>query len=99
MERTASGVPMLTAFRLSEERAAARYLVARKEMVRLATRVASVRQLVVEQPLRADYRAVLRALEAAHSDAVRRTRLAYERWHGAQLRSDAHWTATSGKAA
>ncbi|HJQ45589.1 MAG TPA: hypothetical protein VJ870_04580 [Amycolatopsis sp.] len=91
--------PALAAFRLSEERAAGGYLMARKAMVALAARVASVRQLVREQPLRADYRAALRAAETAHAEAARRTGLAFERWHGAQLRSDTHWTATTGKAA
>lgn len=99
MERTVSDGPVLAAFRLSEERAAEGYLAARKEMVRLATRVASVRQLMTEQPMRTDYRAALRELETTHRDAMRRTRLALERWHGAQLRSDAHWTVTTGKAA
>ena len=99
MERMVSDGPVLAGFRLSEERAAGGYLAARKEMVRLATRLASVRQLVTEQPTRTDYRAAVRELEATHRDAMRRTRLAFERWHGAQLRSDAHWTATTGKAA
>ena len=99
MEHDVIEGPVLTAFRLSEERAAAGYLAARKEMVRLATRLASVRQMVTEQPLRADYRAALRELETAHRDAMRRTRRAFERWHHAQLRSDTHWTATQGRAA
>ena len=99
MEHNANGGPGLVAFRLSEEHAAQGYLTARKAMVTQAARVASVRQLVREQPLRADYRAALRAAETAHADAARRTGLAFERWHAAQLRSDAHWTATTGKAA
>lgn len=91
--------PVLGALRLSEERAAEGYLVARKAMVRRATRVASVRQLVSEHPARADYRAALRAAEAAYRAAEQRTELAFERWYLAQLRTDAHWTETHGKAA
>ncbi|WP_115945077.1 MULTISPECIES: hypothetical protein [Amycolatopsis] len=87
------------ALRLSEERAAEGYLAARREMVRLAARVASIRQLVTEQPTRADYRAALRDAQVAHGAAVERTGLAYQRWHAAQLRSDARWTATEGRAA
>lgn len=89
----------LVAFRLSEEKAAAGYLAARREMVALAARVASVRQLVSERPARADYRAKLRAVQAAHGAAVARTGVAFERYHRAQLRADAHWTATQGRAA
>lgn len=99
MESRMSEGPVLAAFRLSEERAAAGYLAARKAMVALAARVDSIRQLVTEQPLRADYRAALRTAETAHDDAVTRTALALDRWHAAQLRSDSHWTATIGKAA
>ncbi|GAB3580384.1 hypothetical protein GCM10027445_50590 [Amycolatopsis endophytica] len=91
--------PVLVALRLSEERAAEGYLTARREMVRLASRVASIRQLVTERPMRADYRAALRDAQAAHGAAVQRTGLAYQRWHRAQLRSDAHWTDTAGRAA
>lgn len=99
MEQDAPESLTLTAFRLSEEEAAAGYLLARREMVRLAGRVASVRQLVAERPLRADYRAGLRDAETAFGAAAQRTRLAFERWHRAQLRSDAHWTATHGRVA
>jgi hypothetical protein len=89
----------LTAFRLSEEEAAAHYLATRREMVRLAGRVASVRQLVTERPTRASYRRSLTAAEAAFGAATQRTRLAFERWHRAQLRSDSYWTATYGRTA
>ncbi|WP_143249870.1 hypothetical protein [Amycolatopsis sacchari] len=89
----------MAAFRLSEEQAAGGYLAARKEMVRLATRVASLRQLVREQPGRAGYRVALAAAEDAHRAAVTRTGLAFERWQAAQLRSDAVWSETFGRAA
>ncbi|WP_020418544.1 hypothetical protein [Amycolatopsis sp. ATCC 39116] len=91
--------PVLVALRLSEERAAEGYLAARREMVRLAARVASMRQLVAEQPARADYRAALREAQVAHGAAVERAGLAYQRWQRAQLRADAQWTATEGRAA
>lgn len=90
---------MLIALRLSEERAATGYLAARREMVVLAARMASVRQMVAERPARADYRVVLAAVEAAHSAAVARTHRAFERYHRAQLRSDSRWTETLGRAA
>lgn len=99
MEQELVEVSSLAAFRLSEERAAEGYLTARKAMVARAARVESVRQLVTEQPLRADYRAALRDAQSAHADAVERTELAFDRWQAAQLRTDSHWTATTGKAA
>ncbi|MDQ0378602.1 hypothetical protein [Amycolatopsis thermophila] len=91
--------PALVALRLSEERAAEGYLAARRDMVRLASRIASLRQLASEQPMRADYRVALRDAQVAHGAAVERAGLAYQRWQRAQLRSDAHWTATEGRAA
>lgn len=98
MEQNTENVA-LTAFRLSEEKAAAGYLVARRDMVALAARVASVRQLVAERPTRAHYRAALAAVETAHSAAVERTHRAFECYHRAQLRSDTQWTETHGRAA
>lgn len=79
--------------RLAEERACAGYLSARRSMVGLAGRVASVGQLVRENPRRADYRMVLRQVSGRHGDAVERTRLAYNRWQRARLVADAYWTA------
>ncbi|WP_236793265.1 hypothetical protein [Amycolatopsis sp. GM8] len=99
MEQDLMEGPVLVAFRLSEERAAEGYLAARREMVARATRVASVRRLVAEQRVRADYRSALRAAEAAYRTAEERTELAFERWQVAQLRTDARWTETYGKAA
>lgn len=99
MDENAPEKPSLTAFRLSEEKAAAGYLAARREMVALAARMASVRQLVFERPTRADYKTALNAAEIALSAAMERTHRAFERYHRAQVRSDAHWTATQGRAA
>jgi hypothetical protein len=86
----------LTAFRLSEERAAARYLAARRDLVRAATRAASVRQLAAERPERADYRAAVDDAVRTHSAAMRRTFSAWERWQQAQRRSDGFWTCNQG---
>ncbi|MET9231402.1 hypothetical protein [Lentzea sp. NPDC003310] len=85
----------LAAFRLAEEQACAGYLVARKAMVRLAARMASISQLVRENPTRADYSAALAHVRGLHGDAVERTRLAWQRWNRAQVRSDAFWAATN----
>jgi hypothetical protein len=49
----------LTALVLAEEQVCAGYVTARKSMIRLATRMASLYRLTVEQPCRADYRAAL----------------------------------------
>ncbi|GHH49231.1 hypothetical protein [Lentzea cavernae] len=89
----------LAAFRQAEERACGGYLVARKAMIRLAARAASISQLVREHPTRADYRAALHHVKALHHDAVERTRLAWQRWNQAQIRSDAFWAATNQAAA
>lgn len=86
--------PGLVALRLAEEQACAGYLAARREMVRLAARVALVGRLVTEQPARPDFRAALATVATAHGVAVQRTDLAWTRWHRAQLRTDAHWTET-----
>ena len=88
----------MTALRLAEERACAGYLAARKDMLRLRARVVTVGRLVTERP-RPDYHATLRTVATAHGAAVQRTRLAFERWQQAQLRADAQWTATVGRAA
>ncbi|MFJ8963663.1 hypothetical protein ACIRG5_30165 [Lentzea sp. NPDC102401] len=85
----------LAAFRLAEEQACMGYLTARKSMVRLASRVASIAQLVREHPTRADYRAALEHVKGLHVDAVDRTRLAWLRWQNAQVRSDAFWAASN----
>jgi hypothetical protein len=87
----------LTALRLAEEQACARYLAARKAQIRLGARVGSLAQLVAEQPQRADYRAARDRVVEAHGDAVQRTRLAYLTWQRAQRRADAMWTATEGR--
>lgn len=99
MPKTGAGNPALTALRLAEEQACAGYLAARKEMLRLRARVVTVGRLVTERPKRPDYHASLRSLATAHGAAVQRTRLAFAHWHRAQMRSDACWTATAGRAA
>ncbi|WP_329793566.1 hypothetical protein V1227_17050 [Lentzea sp. DG1S-22] len=85
----------LAALRLAEEQACAGYLKARKAMVRLATQVASIGQLVKENPKRTDYRTALGQLTGRHFDAEQRTRLAWQRWQRAQVRADAFWAASN----
>ncbi|WP_091455700.1 hypothetical protein [Actinokineospora iranica] len=84
---------------MSEERAAAGYLAARKALVAAGTRVVSLGRLVAEHPGRADYREAWFAARAAQTAALDRVEIAYGRWQRAQLRTDAAWTATSGRAA
>lgn len=93
MSEIKSIVSPLVAFRLSEEQACAGYLKARKAMVRLAAQVASIGQLVKEQPDRADYRTALGQLIGRHFDAEQRTRLAWQCYQRAQFRADAFWAA------
>ncbi|MGZ3147276.1 hypothetical protein ACVDFE_35850 [Lentzea chajnantorensis] len=92
-------VSPLVAFRLYEEHTCAGYLKARKAMVRLSARVASLSQLVRERPDRIDYRTVLGELVGRQIDAEQRTRLAYERWQRAQRQSDMVWMAQAKAAA
>lgn len=97
MEQARTEETTLTALRLSEEKACAGYLAARKAMVTAAARLASHRQLAAEQPTRVDYRkAFYRALDA-YNDAVARTRLAWNAYIRSQVRTDARWTATAGR--
>lgn len=96
MSKTTYVASPLTAFRLAEEQAAAGYLVARRAMIRAASLVASIGQLVKERPNRADYRAALGHAMSKQFDAEQRTRLAYEHWQRAQVRADAFWTASTG---
>lgn len=88
----------LTALYLAEEQACAGYVTARKAQMRLATRMASLYQLTVEQPCHAGYRAALIALGRQYRDARERTDLALTRWHEAQLCTDGRWTDTAGRA-
>ncbi|MBC6446966.1 hypothetical protein [Actinokineospora xionganensis] len=94
-ENTPSRGPasVVSALRLSEERACEGYLAARKAMVVTGTRALSLGRLVAEQPERADYREAWFAARATHTDALIRTEVAHERWLRAQLRTDAAWTA------
>jgi hypothetical protein len=95
----AEPLPVVSVLRLSEERACAGYLAARKAMVTAGTRVLSLGRLVAEHPERADYRTSWFRARAAHSAALERTEIAYGRWLRAQLRTDAAWTTTTGRAA
>lgn len=97
MEQITAGDATLLALRLSEERACAGYLNARKAMVALAGRAASLGQLVAERPNRVDYRAARNNALAAYGAAAERTRLAWSGWQRAQLRYDAAWTVTEGR--
>lgn len=96
MEQTGTEQATLTALRLSEEKACAGYLAARKDMKTVAVRLVSRRQLAIEQPSRVDYRrAFYQALED-YNTAAARTRRAYNAYIQAQIRSDAQWTVTEG---
>ncbi len=99
MPKIAGRDSALTALRLAEEEAAARYLAARREMLRLRSQVTAIGRLVSQEPRRLDYRASLRTASTAHGAAVQRAELAYTRWQEAQLRSDSYWTDTAGRAA
>lgn len=92
MPENNTGTPSLVALRLAEEKACAGYLAARQAMVTLASRVESVSQMVRERPGRADYRQVLADLVHKQGAARARTRLAYNLWQRAQLRTDALWS-------
>ncbi|SES20879.1 hypothetical protein [Actinokineospora terrae] len=85
--------------RLSEEQVCAGYLAARKAMVAAGTRVLSLGRLVAEHPGRTDYRRAWFTAQANHAAALNRTEIAYSRWTRAQLRTDAAWSATTGRAA
>jgi len=99
-EMTTTGpLPVVTALRLSEERACAGYLAARKAMVVTGTRALSLGRLAAEHPERADYRDSWVSARAAHSEALDRVEIAYGRWLRAQRRTDAAWTTTTGRAA
>jgi hypothetical protein len=95
---TATNVDMtLMSLRVKEEQACAGYLAARRAMMNLARLTASLRQLSAEQPTRVDYRdAFYKALDD-YNHAGQRTRLAYNRWVRAQLRTDSRWTDTEGR--
>jgi hypothetical protein len=87
----------LMSLRVHEEQACAGYLAARKAMMSLARLTASLKQLTAEQPTRVDYRdAFYKALDD-YNHAGERTRLAYNRWVRAQLRTDSRWTDTAGR--
>ncbi|MDX8146406.1 hypothetical protein SK854_30130 [Lentzea sp. BCCO 10_0061] len=85
----------LTALRLAEEQACAGYLDARKALVSLAARVASLTLLVGQYPARADYRKVLGEVMGNKVDAELRTGLAWRRYQNAQVRADAFWAASN----
>jgi hypothetical protein len=99
MSKTNNITRSLFALRLAEEQACAGYLTARKAMMSLAVRAASVAQMVRERPTRVDYRAALEDVLDAYRAASTRTRLAYGRWQRAQLRADAYWTCNAGAVA
>jgi hypothetical protein len=87
----------LMSLRINEEQACAGYLAARKSMMYLAGRAASLRQLTLEQPKRVDYRDAFNKALSDFNHAGERTRLAYNRWVRAQLRTDSRWTDTEGR--
>ena len=89
--------PALNGLKQAEERACGGYVVARKDMIRLATRMASLHRLVVEQPRRTDYRVALSEEASRYRAAKERTDLAYERWQQAAHRYDLVWQDTEGR--
>lgn len=91
-------MPRLHALYVAMENAAGRYLLARKAMNSHAQRVASLADLVAQQPNRLDYRMAHRAATERHADAVSRTGLAYRLWQEASRAYDTLWTATHGRA-
>lgn len=98
MEREINGHDtVLAAFRLSEERACAGYLEARKAMAASARRLDSLNQLLAKRPNRLDYRRARDKEMSVYEAAVERTRLAWSSWQRAQLRSDEAWTATKAR--
>lgn len=97
MQVTGVAETSLVALRLSEERACAGYLAARKVMVERAGRVAVLRGLTSKNPSRVDYRSEFGRAVEAHFEAVERTGTAWSSWQRAQLRTDQHWTATTGR--
>ena len=99
MNKNSSGSSVVVALRLAEEQACAGYLTARTAMVRWAARAVSLGRLAAEQPQRGDYRQAWTAAVSAHTDATVRTQTAWQLWQDAQLRTDAAWTATAGRAA
>jgi hypothetical protein len=97
MDQNTTGDNGLTALRLAEEKKCAGYLEARKAMVALAGRVASLRLLAAQHPRRADYRRARDAAVEEYHAAVDRTRLAWSVYQRAQMRADLVWTATEGR--
>jgi hypothetical protein len=87
----------LMSLRLKEEQACAGYLAAHKAMKYAAVRAASMRQLSMQQPTRVDYRDAAYKASDDFNAACERTRLAYNRWIRAQLRTDSRWTDTEGR--
>lgn len=81
--------PTYTALQLAEEQACKRYLVARKELMALAARAASLGQLVTEHPYRQDYQTSWRECVLAQSRAVTRTGTAWTLLQRARKRTDA----------
>jgi hypothetical protein len=90
-------VTALTAFQLSEERACAGYLAARKVVVGRARRVAVVESLTRADPGRVDYRLELDRAVTAHAEASAREHAAWLAWQRAQYRTDREWADTTGR--
>jgi hypothetical protein len=80
--------PTYVALHQAEERACRRYLVARKELITLAARAASLGRLVTEHPYRQDYQAEWRNVVLAQSRAVTRTGSAWTVLQRARNRTD-----------
>jgi hypothetical protein len=81
--------PTHQALQAAEEQACQRYLAARKELIGLSARAASLGQLVTEHPYRQDYQTAWRDVVLAQSRAVNRTGTAWTLLQRARKRTDA----------
>lgn len=97
MESTPLTMSPLAALVLFEEQACERYRTAVKPMRSLAGEFERLRRLAAAHPSRTDYRVAANTAQARYTDAAARADLAWERWQRAQYRTDAHWTATTGR--
>jgi hypothetical protein len=97
MESSLRTYSPLAALVLFEEQACERYRTAVKSMRSLAGEFERLRHLTAAYPSRTDYRVAANTAQARHTDAAARADLARELWQRAQYRTDAQWTATTGR--
>lgn len=99
MTSTPRTISPLAALVLSEEQACERYRAAVAPIRTLAGRFEALRRLAADNPHRPDYRNAANTAQARYLDAAQRADLAWQVWQRAQHRTDAHWTATTGRTA